>query len=49
MIPFEIELKYRNKRTPKYCVLVCSSSKYGDYFTGGQGSILYVDEFEFTF
>lgn len=48
-VSFEIDLEYRNNRTPKYCVLVCSSSKYGDYFTGGVGSVLYVDEFEFTF
>jgi hypothetical protein len=46
---FEIELKYKNNRTPKYCAIVCSSSKYGDYFTGGIGSVLYVDEFEFLF
>lgn len=46
---FEIPLEYRNNRVPKYCILVCSSSKYGDFFTGGVGSILYVDEFEFTF
>lgn len=46
---FEIELEYRSNRTPKYCVIVCASSKYGDYFTGGKGSVLYVDEFEFTF
>ncbi len=46
---FEIQLEYRSNRTPKYCVIVCSSSRYGDYFTGGTGSVLYVDEFEFTF
>lgn len=46
---FNISLSYRNKRTPKYCVIVASSSKYGDYFTGGIGSTLYVDEFEFKF
>lgn len=46
---FEIPIEYRNKRIPTTCVIVCSSSKYGDYFTGGVGSTLYVDEFEFTF
>lgn len=48
-IPFEIPLTYRNKRTPTCCVIVCAASKYGDYFTGGVGSLLLVDEFEFTF
>ena len=48
-IPFEIPIVYRNNRIPTTCVIVCSSSKYGDYFTGGVGSTLYVDEFEFVF
>ena len=47
--PFEIEINYRNNRVPTTCVIVCSSSKYGDYFTGGVGSTLLVDEFEFVF
>lgn len=47
--PFEIELEYRNNRQPTCCVIVCTASKYGDYFTGGVGSVLLVDEFEFTF
>ena len=47
--PFEIELEYRNNRQPTCCVIVCAASKYGDYFTGGEGSVLLVDEFEFTF
>ena len=47
--PFEIELEYRNNRQPTCCVIVCTASKYGDYFTGGEGSVLWVDEFEFTF
>lgn len=46
---FDIPIEYRNNRIPTTCVIVCSSSKYGDYFTGGDGSVLYVDEFEFTF
>lgn len=47
---FEIKIDYRDKqRVPKYCVLVCASSYMGDYFTGGVGSTLYVDEFEFKY
>ena len=47
---FTIKLDYRDKtRTPKYIVIVAASSKYGDYFTGGEGSTLYLDEFEFVY
>ncbi len=48
-VEFEIPIEYRNNRRPTTCLIVCSSSKYGDYFTGGVGSCLIVDEFEFTF
>lgn len=44
-IPFEINLDYRTtQRIPRYLVIVASASKYGDYFTGGDGSVLYVDD-----
>ncbi len=46
---FEIPLVYRNDRIPTHCVTVASSSKYGDFFTGAVGSVLLVDELEFTF
>lgn len=47
---FELPLEYRDKeRIPRWCVVVCASSYMGDYFTGGVGSVLYVDEFEFTY
>ncbi len=46
---FDIPIEYRNNRIPTTCLIVCSSSKYGDYFTGGVGSCLIVDEFEFVF
>ena len=49
-IPFEIELNYRStSRVPKYILIVSSSSKYGDYFTGGDGSELYIDDFELLY
>lgn len=45
-IPFEIELEYRDThRVPSYILVVASASKYGDYFTGGNGSVLYIDDF----
>ena len=42
---FELNLDYRvTNRVPTYIVIVCSASKYGDYFVGGRGSTLHVDE-----
>ena len=47
---FEIDIKYRDTtRKPTYILIVASSSKYGDYFTGGEGSTLYLDELELSF
>lgn len=43
---FELTLDYRDtNRIPTYIVVVCSASKFGDYFVGGAGSVLYVDDF----
>jgi hypothetical protein len=42
-------LVYRNGRTPKYIVIVGAASRYGDYFTGGKGSVLKLDEFELIY
>lgn len=48
--PFEIKLEYRDTgRVPSYLQITCSSSKYGDYFTGGNGSLLYIDQFSFDY
>ncbi len=48
--PFEIKLNYRGtSRIPSYLQITCSASKYGDYFTGGNGSVLYVDQFSFDY
>ena len=39
-----LELKYKdNTRIPTHIQVVASSSKYGDYFTGGVGSTLVLD------
>lgn len=37
------------KIEPKYLIIVCSASKYGDYFEGGRGSVMYVDDFELVY
>ena len=47
---FNIPLKYKNlTEKPSYIIIVCSSSKYGDYFTGGEGSTMYLDDFELIY
>ena len=47
---FEIELKYRStSRVPSYIQITCASSKYGDFFVGGTGAVLYVDQFSLDF
>ncbi len=49
-IPFEIELDYRaTDRVPRYIIIVASASKYGDFFTGGVGSLLCIDDLELLY
>ncbi len=49
-IPFEFEINYKStSRKPKYILVTASASKYGDYFTGGNGSTLYLDDFELVY
>lgn len=41
----DLELNYRStSRRPRYIVVVCTASKYGDYFVGGSGSLLIIDD-----
>ncbi len=48
--PFTINIEYRDMvRKPNMIVVVATSSRYGDYFTGASGSLLYVDELELVF
>lgn len=47
---FEIDIDYKStNRVPKYLLIVGSASKYGDYFTGGNGSVLYLDDFQLLY
>ena len=47
---FTIDLVYRDLvRKPTHILIVCSSSKYGDYFVGGVGSCLLVDELQLLY
>lgn len=34
---------------PTHLVIVCSASKFGDYFSGGEGSTMYLDDFELIY
>lgn len=49
---FNIPLKYKEQffgEKPTHLIIVCTSSKYGDYFTGGEGSTMYLDDFELVY
>ena len=45
-----LTLNYRvRNRRPRYVIVVASSSKYGDYFTGGDESLLQLDNIELLY
>lgn len=47
---FNINLEYRDLETkPTHIIIVCSASKYGDYFTGSTSSVMYVDDMELIY
>jgi hypothetical protein len=47
---FTIDIKYKNLITkPTHIIIVFSSSKYGDYFTGSTSSLLYLDDLELVY
>lgn len=47
---FTIDLTYRNLvEKPTHIIIVFSSSKYGDYFTGSTSSMLYLDDLELIY
>ena len=48
-VKFDIPIVYRDTITPKSIVIVATASRYGDYFTGGEGSTLYLDELELKY
>lgn len=48
----DIPIYYKQEaktKLPKYLIVVCAASKYGDYFVGGEGSVLYLDDFELQY
>lgn len=49
-VPFTMYISYRNIKTrPSYVIVSACASRYGDYFTGGKGSVMWVDQFEFVY
>lgn len=49
-VPFEFDINYKStSRVPRYIVVCASGSKYGDYFVGGDGSTLYLDDIELVY
>lgn len=48
-IQFVIPLEYRTLKQPNYIVISGAASRYGDYFTGGDGSTMYLDELELIY
>lgn len=47
---FTIPLDYRaTDRIPTHIIIVCSASRYGDYFTGSTQSVMWLDDFELIY
>lgn len=52
MREFEITLEYKDAamlQRASHIVLTCAASRYGDYFTGGAGSTMYIDDLELVY
>lgn len=47
-IPIEYYASKANNQ-PTYIAVVCTASKYGDYFQGGEGTTMYVDDVEIVY
>lgn len=47
---FTIEIDWRDRTTqPTHMMIVCSASRWGDYFTGSSKSRMWVDDFELIY
>lgn len=47
-IPFIYNQRAKTAR-PTHLVIVCCASKFGDFFSGGEGSVMYLDDFELIY
>ena len=48
-VEFDFPIQYRNYRQPKFATIISASSYYANYYTGGTGSILWLDELDFRY
>lgn len=49
-VKIDLDYKASAKTTQaKYLIIVCSASKYGDFFCGGEGSTMILDDFELVY
>ena len=49
-LELNIPLEYHSLTTkPTHLIIVCSASKYGDYFYGSDSSVLHLDDFELVY
>ena len=48
-VPFEVPFVYRKDINPSYASFTISASRFGDNQTGASGTVLYVDEFSFSY
>ncbi len=48
-VRFTLPVVYNDNRIPTYIIISGCASKYGNYFVGGVGSLLYIDEFELVY
>lgn len=44
-----LDIHYYNDRTPTTIIVVAASSKYGDYFTGGESSLMKIDDIKLKY
>lgn len=50
LMEIEIPIEYYSQtRQLKYIAIICAASKEGDYFTGGEGTTMYVDDFTLVY
>ena len=48
-VEFEVPITYNRDVNPSAMLIVCSASYWGDFFTGGDGSTLYLDDLELVY
>ncbi|MBQ7856176.1 MAG: PCMD domain-containing protein [Alistipes sp.] len=47
---FNIPLEYRDYESkPTHIIIVCTSSRYGDYYVGSSNSMMWIDDFELCY